>query len=231
MAYTLTQARGLLTVAELELFEQSRAEPIKALSAARLRGKVARARKLRDKYRDLYRRQSVATRAAPAARRSAVGVDNERTQRKAVIFGEVLGRFEARLQLLEARLAREAARKAGAVKKTTVVRKAGAVKKVAPVRKAGVKKAPSTSLAQAVKRAVKLKAVAPAPAPAKARSAKAPAAHASRAQAKAAPAKAPLDVAAKAERLNPLKKKAGNVAIHAHASARGRRGQARRDSR
>ena len=219
MAYTLTQARGLLTVAELELFEQSRAEPIKALSAARLRGKVTRARKLRDKYRDLYRRQSVATRAAPAARRSAVGVDNQRTQRKAVIFGEVLGRFEARLQLLEARLAREAARKAGAVKKA------------APVRKAGAKKAPSTSLAQAIKRAVKLKAVAGAPAPAKARSAKAPSARASRAQAKAAPAKAPLDVAAKAERLNPLKKKAGNVAIHAHAAARGRRGQARRDSR
>ena len=217
MAYTLTQARGLLTVAELELFEQSRAEPIKALSAARLRSKVTRARKLRDKYRDLYRRQSVATRSAPAARRSAVGVDNQRTQRKAVIFGEVLGRFEARLQLLEARLAREAARKAGAVKKA------------APVRKAGAKKAPSTSLAQAVKRAVKLKAVAGAPA--KARSAKAPSARAPRAQAKAALAKAPLDVAAKAERLNPLKKKAGNVAIHAHAAARGRRGQARRDSR
>ncbi len=87
------------------------------------------------------------------------------------------------------------------------------------------------TLAQAVKRAVKLKGVKRTPPLASARSAKAPAARAPRARALAAPAKAPLDVAAKAERFNPLKKKAGNVAIHAHASARGRRGQAKRDSR
>lgn len=217
MAHTLTQARGLLTIAELELFDQSRAEPIKALTAARLRGKVDRARKLRDKYRDLYRRQSVATRAAPAARRSAVGADNERTQRKAVVFEEVLGRFEARLELLEARLAREAARKAGGVKKA------------APVRKSGAGVARPTSIKKAVKRAVKLQRVEPALA--QPRSSKAPSARAPRAQAKTPSVTAPLDVAAKAERFNPLKKKAGNLAIHAHASARGRRGQAKRDGR
>ena len=104
MAYTITQARPLLTAAELELFDQSRTEPIKALTLSRLR----------DKYRDLYRRQAVAMRSAPNSKsRSPVGSDNERTQRKADILQEVLGRFEARVAQLEARDARESAREQG----------------------------------------------------------------------------------------------------------------------
>ena len=118
MAYSLTQARPLLTAAELELFDQSRAEPIKALTLARLRGKVTRARTLRDKYRDLFRRQTVAVRSGPATQgRSPAGADNERTQRKADILQEVLGRFEARLAQLEARDAREASRVSPAASK------------------------------------------------------------------------------------------------------------------
>lgn len=108
MAYSITQARTLLTVAELELFDQSRADPIKALTLTRLRGKVTRARTLRDKYRDLFRRQTVAVRSAPSTKgRSPVGADNDRTQRKADILQEVLGRFEARVAQLEAREERE----------------------------------------------------------------------------------------------------------------------------
>lgn len=111
MAYTITQARPLLNAAELELFDQSRAEPIKSLTLARLRGKVAKARTLRDKYRDLFRRQTVSVRSAPTNKgRSPVGADNERTQRKADILQEVLGRFEARVQQLEAGEQREAAK-------------------------------------------------------------------------------------------------------------------------
>ena len=49
MAYTLTQARPLLNAAELELFEQSRAEPVKQLTGAKLAGAVKRTRTLRDK--------------------------------------------------------------------------------------------------------------------------------------------------------------------------------------
>ncbi len=122
MATTITQARPLLTAAELELFDQSRAEPIKALTLARLRGKVTRTRTLRDKYRDLFRRQTVAVRSAPSTKgRSPVGADNQRTQRKADILQEVLGRFEARVAQLEEREARDAARAAsqqGTAKKT-----------------------------------------------------------------------------------------------------------------
>ena len=134
MAFTITQARPLLTAAELELFDQSRTAPIKALTLARLRGKVTRTRTLRDKYRDLFRRQTVSVRKAPAtAGRSPVGSDNERTQRKADILQEVLGRFEDRVALLEANLARDASaaatRKAAAPSATTATkaaRKAGA---------------------------------------------------------------------------------------------------------
>lgn len=122
MATTITQARPLLTAAELELFDQSRAEPIKALTLARLRGKVTRTRTLRDKYRDLFRRQTVAVRSATSTKgRSPVGADNQRTQRRADILQEVLGRFEARVAQLEEREARDAGRaetQRGTAKKT-----------------------------------------------------------------------------------------------------------------
>jgi hypothetical protein len=109
MAYSITQARPLLNAAELELFDQSRASPIKGLTLARLRAKVTRVRALRDKYRDLFRRQTVAVRKAPATKgRSPVGADNERTQRKADILQEVLERFEARVAQLETRETRDA---------------------------------------------------------------------------------------------------------------------------
>ena len=115
MATSITQARPLLTADELALFEQSRAEPIKSLTLARLLGKVTKARTLRDKYRDLFRRQTVAVRSGPGTKgRSPVGADNERTQRKAEILQEVLGRYEARVELLEAKQARESAASAKA---------------------------------------------------------------------------------------------------------------------
>ncbi len=132
MAYTITQARPLLTAAELELFDHSRAGPIKELTPARLRGKVTRARTLRDKYRDLFRRQTVSVRKAPTTkRRSPVGNDNERTQRKADILQEVLDRFEERLALLEAKAAREAATGTAAKKPAAPRKAAAAPRKVA----------------------------------------------------------------------------------------------------
>ena len=99
MAYTLTQARPLLNAAELELFEQSRAEPVKQLTGARLAGAIKRTRTLRDKYRDLYQRQTVAVRTSTPG--AVTGDDNERTQRKADILQEVLERYETRATALQ----------------------------------------------------------------------------------------------------------------------------------
>lgn len=201
MPYTLTQARALLTSTELALFDASRAQPIKTLTPARLRGKVTRARALRDKYRDLYRRQSVSTRTAPAAQRSAVGGDNERTQRKADMFAEVLTRFEDRVQQLQAaedKLAQQAAKKA----------------------------AKTVSLKTAVAKALKTKNAAPAKT-APARSTKAPAAK----RPSRSKAAAPSAVTPAAERSNPLRERSDNLAIHAHSKSQGRRAQGQRDSR
>ena len=105
MATSITQARSFLTAAELELFDHSRAQPIKELSDKQLAGKVKRARALRDKYRDLYRRQTLAARGK-ASRSGALGDANARTQRKADIMQEMLDRFEARTSLLAARAER-----------------------------------------------------------------------------------------------------------------------------
>ena len=111
MAYTLTQARPLLNAAELELFEQSRAEPVKQLTGAKLAGAVKRTRTLRDKYRDLYQRQTVAVRTSTPG--AVTGADNERTQRKADILQEVLERYETRAAALQAQGSSPAAAQTG----------------------------------------------------------------------------------------------------------------------
>ncbi|CAA2110360.1 hypothetical protein [Variovorax paradoxus] len=251
MAYTLTQARGLLTAAELAIFDQSRAGPIKELTAARLRAKVERARALRDKYRDLYRRQSVATRSAPASRRSAAGGDNERTQKKATVFTEVLERFETRLAQLDAKAdvklkpaVRTAARTTvkapvkppvrAPAKKTaarTPVKKASATP--TPAKKARKPKAKVVSLKSAVKHALELKQASLAAPPVAEHSSKAPAALSplGAAAAGAPQVTAPLDINPRAARLNPLKERAENIALHAHAGSQNRHAQGKRDAR
>jgi len=234
MAYTLTQARSLLTVPELALFDYSRAGPIKELTAARLRGKVTRARSLRDKYRDLYRRQTVAMRGSKQ-QRSAAGTDNERTEKKATIFVEVLERFETRLAHLES----QPAKKAGAAKSPAKApsRKplSSAEPKKAAARKPGTRaKVRRINLKAAVKKALELKHAAAAATthagPVIDRSSKAPATFTPQAGGPTAPT-APLDMSALAARLNPLKERAENIALHAHSGSQNRHSQGKRDAR
>ena len=159
MATTITQAKLLLTAAELELFDHSRAEPIKAFTAKQLAGREKRARTLRDKYRDLYRRQTVAQRGKAAAgtggakassASAAAGETNARTQRKGDILQEVLERFEARSALLELRSQREAESKSGKSGKSIAAK--GASPKAGKA-DAAVKKAPATLKAAPGKKA------------------------------------------------------------------------------
>jgi hypothetical protein len=100
MAYNRNHARRLLTADELELFLASLPDKVDALDQAGLRTAIGRARKLRDKYRDLHRRQATASRGRTGARGKAAG-ENQRTEQKATIFVETLSRFEARLERLE----------------------------------------------------------------------------------------------------------------------------------
>jgi hypothetical protein len=105
MAYNRHQARPLLTKQEFQLFEASLSDKVGSLSAPQLRAKIDRARGLADKYRDLFRRQARATREKTGSGRGMTGAANERTEKKAQIFGEALARFEARLEKVEARKA------------------------------------------------------------------------------------------------------------------------------
>lgn len=111
MTYSLQQVQPLLTKPELELFQASRAGAIKELNPRQLAAKLTRARALRDKYRDTYRRQTVATRTGPAKDRKQMGGENNRTEVKAEIMQEVLTRFEAQHAKAQAKLDKQAARK------------------------------------------------------------------------------------------------------------------------
>ncbi|MDP3084690.1 MAG: hypothetical protein Q8N44_13520, partial [Rubrivivax sp.] len=110
MATNKTQAAKLLNAAEMAVYSASVAPAIKDLTAARLTGKIKRARTLRDKFRDLLKRQKLATRSRTGTKVGTSGNANERTAMKAEVFDEVLQRFTARLEQLQAVAAREAAR-------------------------------------------------------------------------------------------------------------------------
>jgi hypothetical protein len=101
MPVTQRQAQQLLTKAEFEFASQSWSPAVLAHSPARLKEKIARARRLRDKYRDEARRQAGEAKGkrAPRGQRAAQG--NRNTELKAKIFDEALERLQKRLAVLE----------------------------------------------------------------------------------------------------------------------------------
>lgn len=111
MAFNRNQARPICTDAEYKLFTASLADEIGELTPAQLRGKIQRARKLRDKYRDLLKRQRLANRARTGTKKGDRPQTNVRTADKAKLFDEALGRFEAKAAKLAAAGEREAKRK------------------------------------------------------------------------------------------------------------------------
>jgi len=112
MAYNRRQARAICNDSEYELFTASLADSITELTPVQLRGKIKRARTLRDKSTDLFRRQSLAMQESTGSKRGRTGSANERTEQKARLFDEVLKRFEARLDKITAKPASAAKRPA-----------------------------------------------------------------------------------------------------------------------
>ena len=100
MTISLAQAKSICTASELALVSVSKQNKLGKLSAAQLRMKVSRARKLRDKWRDQAEKQRRETQAAQRARQASA---NARSAEKANLFGEVLGQFEVQLAKLEAK--------------------------------------------------------------------------------------------------------------------------------
>lgn len=136
MTYQLTQARTLCTKAELALFEASRGEQLKAITPVRLQGKVKRARDLRNKYRDLYKRQRLAARTRTGSKKGERPDSNARTGQKAELFAEVLERFEQRAAQQKTAQKKVAASKSA---KTTLAR-VKAKKRATPATTAKAKK-------------------------------------------------------------------------------------------
>src|SRR5262245_25363902 len=98
MSIPRREARQLCSLREWALVETSFPPKIEAVPKSRLKTKVTRSRRLRQKYTDLSRRQDLSARG----RRTGVPSErlNVRTKRKARLFSETLIRFQARLKKL-----------------------------------------------------------------------------------------------------------------------------------
>lgn len=209
MSVNLRSARALCTAAEYGLVVASGGDGLRALSEARLKLKIVRARTLRDKYRDLLRRQRLAARRSPNAK-AGRGDAGARTESKAALFEQILARFVARLEKLQdaaARPAKQPAAKIPAAKRPAAKR---------PAAKKAASKAGGTHPA----------------APTAARSPKAPALT-TPLEPKVRQAAVRGFVSDKAaQSARNVKLKSMNARnVQAHVSARGRRNQAKRDSR
>lgn len=140
MAYNRKHAQSLCTDSEYQLFTASLRDEVGELTLAQLRSKIQRARNLRDKYRDLLKRQRLANRERTGTKKGERPDSNVRTANKAKLFDEVLGRFEARAGKLAMAADREAKRKAAkmaleaqmALRKKTGAKRAAALGKARP---------------------------------------------------------------------------------------------------
>ncbi|TVQ63977.1 MAG: hypothetical protein EA378_00345 [Phycisphaerales bacterium] len=128
MAVTVQQARRYCTTSEIELIAMSTPRQVGELTPARLRQKLARARKLRDKFRDLGDRQKREMRGKGEPRGQRGAQSNEATRLKQQVFAETVERFEAALVKAEAKQERAASSKQKAVAKKTSKKKAAGKK-------------------------------------------------------------------------------------------------------
>jgi hypothetical protein len=123
MSINRSQASKLLNVSELALFDAASTSGVRALTPAQLQAKVERSRRLRDKHRDQYKRQRLASQEGTGSKSGRSGEANQRTKEKAQVFDEVLKRLKARLatpavkaQVAAAKKAKPGAGKSAAAK-------------------------------------------------------------------------------------------------------------------
>ena len=90
-----TEARRLSSSKEWGLISSSLSPALKTLSVARLKSKIVRAGKFRQKYRDLYRRQELLLKSRMTRR--PYKTTNLRTRRKRQMFDEAIGRLKLQL--------------------------------------------------------------------------------------------------------------------------------------
>lgn len=147
MAYNLQTARSLCTAPELELVRASFATGADVPARARLKPQLLRARALRDKYRDLWRRQRLANRERTGSKLGARPGSNARTKEKAQLFAETLARFERQWASAPGTAAAKAKGKAKAARRAApplnrAARRHGLAAAVVPKVKRGKRAAP-----------------------------------------------------------------------------------------
>lgn len=142
MTIQLRKAERLCTATEFSLVKAAVAPAIRELDSKQLATHVTRARRARDKQRDLLKRQRLDSRERTGQKSGRSGDANARTREKAELFAEVLERFEARVEVVGAGEARGMTGKKAAKKKAAkkVSGKDASTKK-ATTSKAATKKA------------------------------------------------------------------------------------------
>jgi hypothetical protein len=123
MAYSLASARRWCTESEAELVALSFAGKEVAWTPARLKLKIERTRRLRDRNQDRARKLERANRADTGAKAGKQVTAIAVAKKKAQIFDQTLARFVARLERLNA--ARRVADLKAAVKDALARKRAG----------------------------------------------------------------------------------------------------------
>lgn len=140
MAYTLKDAKTLCTKAEFELVVMGHKADLAALGAPRLRQKITRVRKLRDKFRDESARQTREARGKSDPRGAKPAQGNDRTVMKAEIFADLLGRFESAFEAARTKTPAKSAKAKAAGKPSKAAAPKPAKKSAKPVAKKTAKK-------------------------------------------------------------------------------------------
>ena len=166
MAFTRTQATVLLNKTEMRLYDESRANALRALDRAALAARIERTRAARDRARDLLKRQRLAARKRGEGKGDDIAA---RTARKAELLVEILERFVEARRAAPATVAKKVPAKKAAAKKASAKKTPAktATAKTAPARKAPAKKTGAKKAA--AKKTPSGKTVAKAPASAAAR--------------------------------------------------------------
>lgn len=102
MIKEMQRLKALCTRDEFALYRESLGSRLEQLSSRDLRSRVRRARNLRDKYDGVYRRQRSGQRGKLPQDWSVGFSEFSGTREKADLFEQVLGRFERRIDALEA---------------------------------------------------------------------------------------------------------------------------------
>lgn len=97
MQITRAKAVALLNKGEMQLYDDSRHNPIRKFSVSQLESRITRARGVRDRARDLVRRQKLGSRQQTGSKRGTSGNANQRSKDKVEILADILKRFETRL--------------------------------------------------------------------------------------------------------------------------------------